>query len=376
MAVLHLAVQRRFQSFTLAVDENLALDGITAMFGPSGSGKTTLLRIIAGLDRDATGRVVLGDDVWQDDARGVFVPPHKRGVGYVFQDARLFSHLSVAENLRYAERRSRAQPLRIGYDDVVAALDLAPLLDRRPAGLSGGEQQRVAIGRTLLTRPRLLLMDEPLAALDARRKAAILPYVERLPEAFGVPIIYVTHAIAEATQISARMVLLSAGRVSAMGSVTEVMERLDLYPMTGRFEAGAVLATRVVGHDPSFMLTSLDLAGQRIVIPALDLPPGTEVRLRIRARDVTLATEKPGRISIRNILSGMVAEIAEEADTAYAEVLVDLGGAHIRARLTRHAVADLALAPGRPVFALIKSVAIDRRMIAAGAGGMAIEEDV
>ncbi len=219
-------------------------------------------------------------------------------------------------------------------------------------------------------------MDEPLAALDAKRKAAILPYVERLPEAFGVPIIYVTHAIAEATQISARMVLLSGGQVSATGSVTEVMERLDLYPMTGRFEAGAVLTTQVAAHDPSFMLTNLDLAGQRIVIPALDLPLGTEVRLRIRARDVTLATEKPSRISIRNILSGTVAEVAEEADTAYAEVLVDLGGAHIRARLTRHAVADLALAPGRPVFALIKSVAIDRRMIAAGAGGIAIEEDV
>ena len=376
MAVLHLAVERRLPSLTLAVTEDLALDGITALFGPSGSGKTTLLRIIAGLDRDATGRVALGDDVWQDDARGAFVPPHKRGVGYVFQDARLFSHLSVAENLRYAERRSRTQRLRIDFDDVVAALDLAPLLDRRPAGLSGGEKQRVAIGRTLLTRPRLLLMDEPLAALDAKRKAAILPYVERLPEAFGVPIIYVTHAIAEATQISARMVLLSGGQVSATGSVTEVMERLDLYPMTGRFEAGAVLTTQVAAHDPSFMLTNLDLAGQRIVIPALDLPLGTEVRLRIRARDVTLATEKPSRISIRNILSGTVAEVAEEADTAYAEVLVDLGGAHIRARLTRHAVADLALAPGRPVFALIKSVAIDRRMIAAGAGGMPIEEDV
>ena len=376
MAVLHLAVERRLPSLTLTVTEDLALDGITALFGPSGSGKTTLLRIIAGLDRDATGRVALGDDVWQDDARGAFVPPHKRGVGYVFQDARLFSHLSVAENLRYAERRSRTQRLRIDFDDVVAALDLAPLLDRRPAGLSGGEKQRVAIGRTLLTRPRLLLMDEPLAALDAKRKAAILPYVERLPEAFGVPIIYVTHAIAEATQISARMVLLSGGQVSATGSVTEVMERLDLYPMTGRFEAGAVLTTQVAAHDPSFMLTNLDLAGQRIVIPALDLPLGTEVRLRIRARDVTLATEKPSRISIRNILSGTVAEVAEEADTAYAEVLVDLGGAHIRARLTRHAVADLALAPGRPVFALIKSVAIDRRMIAAGAGGMPIEEDV
>ena len=376
MAVLHLAIERAFQAFTLTVDDDLVLDGITAMFGPSGSGKTTLLRIIAGLERDATGRVAFLDDVWQDAARGIFVPPHKRGVGYVFQDARLFAHLSVAANLRYAERRSRRESRRIDFDDVVAALDLAPLLDRRPAGLSGGEQQRVAIGRTLLARPRLLLMDEPLAALDAKRKAAILPYIERLPVTFGVPIIYVTHAIAEATQISSRMVLLSDGRVSASGSVTEVMERLDLYPMTGRFEAGAVLATRVAAHDPSFMLTSLDLAGQTVVVPAVDLPVGADVRLRIRARDVALATERPRGISIRNILSGRVAEVAEEPDTAFAEVLVDLGGAHIRARLTRHAVADLSLTPGRPVFALIKSVAIDRRMIAAGPGGMAIEEDV
>jgi molybdate transport system ATP-binding protein len=375
MTILHIGIERRFPAFALTVAEDLALDGITAMFGPSGSGKTTLLRIIAGLDRAASGRIALGDDVWQDDARGIFVPPHRRGVGYVFQDARLFSHLSVAENLRYAERRSRKESRRIEFDDVVRALDLAPLLNRRPAGLSGGEQQRVAIGRTLLARPRLLLMDEPLAALDARRKAAILPYVERLPEAFGVPIIYVTHAIAEATQIASRMILLSGGRVSAVGSVTEVMERLDLYPMTGRFEAGAVLATHVAGHDPAFMLTGLDLAGQKIVVPALDLPVGAPIRLRIRARDVALATERPAGISIRNILSGTVAAIAEEADTAFAEVLVDLGGAHIRARLTRHAVADLSLAPGRPVFALIKSVAIDRHMMAEGAGGAAREED-
>ena len=212
-------------------------------------------------------------------------------------------------------------------------------------------------------------MDEPLAALDMRRKAAILPYVETLPERFGVPVLYVTHAIAEVAQISQTMVLLSDGRVTAHGPVTEVMERLDLYPMTGRFEAGVVLAARVTGHDETYRLSVLAVAGQSVVVPILELPTGADLRLRIRARDVALATEKPGGISIRNVLAGTIAEIAEEPDTAFAEVLVEIGeGQHLRARLTRQAVAELKLVPGRRVFGLIKSVAIDRRMIAPGAG--------
>jgi len=375
MPVLHVDIERQFRDFTLAVDRDIALDGITAVFGASGSGKTTLLRAIAGLDRGVAGTIRFAGQVWQDDAAGVFVPPHKRGVGYVFQDARLFSHLNVAANLRYAARRSRRESRRIEFDDVVDALDLALLLDRQTAALSGGERQRVAIGRTLLARPQLLLMDEPLAALDLRRKASILPYIELLPQTFGVPVLYVTHAIAEVAQISQWMVLLSAGRVSATGPVTELMERIDLYPMTGRFEAGVVLTARVTGHDAAYRLTDLDIVGQHVVMPALDLPVGGAVRLRIRARDVALATQKPEGISIRNVLAGTVIEVAEEADTAFAEVLVDLGGAHVRARLTRRSVADLSLAPGRPVFALIKSVAIDRRMIVAGGGAGGAEVD-
>jgi molybdate transport system ATP-binding protein len=251
---------------------------------------------------------------------------------------------------------------------VVEALDLAPLLDRATGALSGGERQRVAIGRTLLSRPQLLLMDEPLAALDLRRKAAILPYIERLPEMFGVPILYVTHAIGELTQISQTMILLSEGQVSAVGPVAELMERLDLYPMTGRFEAGVVLDARVTGHDSVYRLTDLDVAGQQMIVPAIEMPVDSMLRLRIRARDVSLAIQPPAGISIRNVLKGTIAEIAEEPDTAFAEALVDLGGAHLRARLTRKSVRDLSLAVGRPVFALIKSVAIDRRMIVPGTG--------
>jgi molybdate transport system ATP-binding protein len=368
MPVLEIDIQRPFGAFTLSVAQEIGLDGITGVFGASGSGKTTLLRAIAGLDRGVAGRIRFAGQVWQDDTRRLFVPPHRRGVGYVFQDARLFSHLSVAANLRYAARRARRESRPIEFDDVVDALDLAPLLDRQTTALSGGEQQRVAIGRTLLARPQLLLMDEPLAALDIRRKAAILPYIERLPQTFGVPVLYVTHAIAEVAQIAQWMVLISEGQVSATGPVTELMERIDLYPMTGRFEAGVVLAARVTGHDTTYHLTDLDVAGQAMVMPALDLPVGGEVRLRIRARDVALATLRPDAISIRNVLAGTVAEIAAEPETAFAEVLVDLGGAHVRARLTRRSVADLALAPGRPVFALLKSVAIDRRMIVASVG--------
>jgi len=366
MPVLEIDIERPFGKFTLTAAKEIGLDGITAVFGASGSGKTTLLRAVAGLDRGVAGRIRFAGQVWQDDARRIFVPPHKRGVGYVFQDARLFSHLSVAANLRYAARRARRESRPIDFDDVVDALDLGPLLDRQTPALSGGERQRVAIGRTLLARPQLLLMDEPLAALDIRRRAAILPYIERLPQTFGVPVLYVTHAIAEVAQISQWMLLLSDGRVSATGPVTELMERIDLFPMTGRFEAGVVLSARVTGHDTTYHLTDLDVAGQHMVMPALDLPVGGEVRLRIRARDVALATQRPDGISIRNVLAGTVAEVAAEPETAFAEVLVDLGGAHVRARLTRRSVADLALAPGRPVFALLKSVAIDRRMIVAG----------
>jgi molybdate transport system ATP-binding protein len=229
--------------------------------------------------------------------------------------------------------------------------------------LSGGERQRVAIGRTLLTRPRLLLMDEPLAALDLTRKAEILPYIERLPQAFHVPVIYVTHTIDEVTRLADRMLALSSGRVVTYGPVAESLERLDLQAVTGRFEAGVVLTARVTKHDDRFRLTHLDHHGQDIIMPMADLAIGDDVRLRIRARDVALATQRPTGISVRNILSGTIAEIAEESDTAFAETLVDIGHAKIRARVTRSAVAELELAPGKLVFALVKSISFDRRAL-------------
>jgi len=370
MTPLDVEVRVAFKSFALDLTQRFDLDGITALFGPSGSGKSTLLRAISGLERGAEGRVAFAGETWLDSATGRFVPAHRRGVGYVFQDARLFPHLSVAGNLRYASRRATAASASAGadFDSVVATLDLAPLLDRRPDNLSGGERQRVAIGRTLLSRPRLLLMDEPLASLDLPRKAEILAYVERLPAAFGVPVIYVTHAIDEVARLARRMVVLAEGRAVAAGPVSELLERLDLQPATGRFEAGVVLRARVVAHDRAWHLTRLEHHGQTIEMPQVDLPLGSEVPLRVRARDVALATERPWGLSIRNVLAGRVVEIRAEPDTAFAETLVDIGGGRLRARITRASVAALDLAPGRPVFALVKSIAFDRRIMAASGG--------
>jgi molybdate transport system ATP-binding protein len=363
MVEIDLDVRIAFGGFDLDVKHRMPLDGITALFGPSGCGKSTLLRIISGLERTAQGTIHFSDEVWQDASRGVFVPPHKRGVGYVFQDTRLFPHLTVEGNLRYADKRSQAIDSSIRIEGVVTALDLAPLMNRRPQSLSGGERQRVAIARTLLTRPRLLLMDEPLAALDLKRKAEILPYIERLPQAFRVPIIYVTHSIDEVTRLAGRMLALVNGRMLTYGPIADSLERLDLQAVTGRFEAGVVLTARVVKHDEHFRLTHLDHHGQEIIMPMANLAVGDDVRLRIRARDVALATQRPQGLSVRNILSGTITEIAEEPHTAFAETLVDIGQAKIRARVTRAAVAELELTTGKHVFALVKSIAFDRRAL-------------
>ena len=319
-----------------------------------------LLRVIAGLEPHSRGHVAFDGAVWQDDA--LFVPPHRRGVGLVFQDARLFPHLSVRGNLRYAARRAPRGADAPGIDSVVAMLDLQPLLDRPGDVLSGGEIQRVAIARALLAAPRLLLLDEPVAALDATRKAETLAVVERLRDAAGVPIVYVTHAVDELTRLADTMVLLSDGKVAALGPVESLMERLDLRPLTGRFEAGAVLPARVLRHDDTHALTLVAAGGHELRVPRLALEPGRSLRIRIRARDVVLANDVPDGLSIRNVLCGRVTEITAESG-AFAEVGVAVDDAVLVARVTREAVARLGLAPGKPVCALIKTVALDRRSL-------------
>ena len=361
MTALCVDIRLTYPDFSLEVAQEFPGDGITALFGPSGCGKSTLLRVMAGFETRARGRVTCGDELWQDGR--TFVAPHRRGLGFVFQDAQLFAHLTARGNLDYAHRRAGRVAARYSFDDVVDVLDLAALFSRRAGQLSGGERQRVAIGRMLLARPRFLLMDEPLAALDTRRKAEILPYIARLPKTFGLPVIYVTHALAEVTQICDRIVALDAGRVVATGGVAETLERLDLDAVQGRFEGGAVLLGRVAAQDKALHMSRIDLGGPMLEVPEIGLPIGDSVRLRVRARDVSLALAPLEGVSIRNQLAARVLSITAEPATAYVEVLLDLGPQHLRARITRAAVQELALAEGQDVIALVKSVAFDRQAL-------------
>ncbi|MCH9806212.1 MAG: molybdenum ABC transporter ATP-binding protein [Alphaproteobacteria bacterium] len=357
--VLSFRFRLRFEDFEVALAHDMRLVGITALFGHSGSGKSSTLRVLAGLETEADGTISFDGEPWQSPAPdNVFIPPHQRCVGFVFQDAALFPHLSVAGNLAYAESRACQRQNTTDLAKVVDRLDLEPLLQRHPTSLSGGERQRVALGRALLTRPRLMLLDEPMSALDTRRKAEILPYIAGLPAEFGVPVIYVTHSVDEVAYLADTMIVLSKGRKVADGPVAQTLARLDLGPATGRFEAGVVLDARIEGHDREFYLTNLDVGGATLSVPLVDAAIGTPVRLRIRARDVILARVEPKQISSRNVLRGTIQEIAEEPETPFAETLVDVPGGVIRARLTRASVADLELSPGTPVYALIKSISL------------------
>ena len=362
---LDFALRREAPGFTLDAAATLPMRGVTAVFGPSGGGKSTLLRCLAGLDA-AHGHVRFGAEIWQGGRRPV--PPHRRRIGYVSQDARLFDHLTVAGNLAYAARRAGAS--RAERDAAAEALDLGPLLSRRPEGLSGGERQRAAIARALVGRPRLLLMDEPLSALDRRRKAAILPHIAQAAALVGAPVLYVTHAVDEAAQLASRVMLMEAGRVTAEGPAAQILSGPEFEHAAGRFEAGALVEAEVTGHDAGVRLTRLTLCGQRLSMPMLGgLAAGTRVRLRIRARDVALAVARPEGISIRNVLAGRIAALEVEEDTAFAEAVLDLGGQTLRARLTREAAAELQLAEGREAFALVKSISFDRRGMAAPPAG-------
>lgn len=345
--------------FRLDVAERVPFAGITGVFGPSASGKSTLLRALAGFE-PARGHIVVAGETWLDTARGVAMPPFRRRCGFLFQDARLFAHLDVAGNLRYASRRAGNVDPAISFDDVVGAFDLEPLLPRRVDALSGGERQRVALARTLLTRPTLLLLDEPLAALDLYRKAEILPYLESLSARFHVPTLYVSHAIDEVARLADRTLVLTDGRVRAFGPTPAVLERLDVQSIAGPLEASVVIEARVTGHDTGYRLTRLDVGGEAISLPeASHLDVGATARLRIRARDVAVATARPRALSIRNVLEGTVAELVTDPDSPFAEVLVDVGGEHVRARITRAAADDLGLETGQSVFALVKSVSLD-----------------
>ncbi|MBA3564934.1 MAG: molybdenum ABC transporter ATP-binding protein [Gammaproteobacteria bacterium] len=334
-------------------------DGLLALFGRSGAGKTSLINTIAGLLRPDRGRIAVGGEVLFDSKSRIDVPKHRRRVGYVFQEPRLFPHLSVRRNLLYGRRFCPAAERYVELDRVLELLGLGVLLERRPGLLSGGEKQRVAIGRALLASPRILLMDEPLASLDAERKEEIFPYIERLRYESRVPIVYVSHAIAEVTRLATTVALMADGRITACGPVGEIMSRPDPRG-PGRHEAGAVFDALVTGHDEAFALTHLNFAGGELRVPLLDMPKGSAIRVRIRARDVIVSILPPAGLSTLNIFRGEIMQLVE-GDGTSAELRIGLGDAFLLASVTRKSVADLQLEPGRDVFALVKSVAFDDR---------------
>ena len=358
MSTLSLNVALERPSFALQINHELALTGITALFGPSGAGKTTLLRVIAGLERDVRGRVTFDGEAWQTDAARV--PTHRRGIGYVFQDGRLFSHLSVEQNLRFAMARTMGRR-SIDFGAAVDALDLGALLARRTPTLSGGEQQRVAIARALLTSPRLMLMDEPLSSLDVARKREIVPHIERLPELFGVPVLYVTHNVDEVARLANDVVLLVEGRIAAQGTVAEIFERSDLGAFTGGLEAGVVLRSQVTAYDNG--VATLRIGTQQLRVPMASVQVGTIRPLRIHARDVAIATVRPEKLSIRNVLAARILAI-ETGANLNVELLLNVDGEHLRARITADALQELELSVGQQVFALVKSVALESSLSA------------
>jgi molybdate transport system ATP-binding protein len=351
-----------YPTFHLRTDLNVPAAGITAIFGQSGSGKTTFLRCLAGLERSPTGYMRLGDDVWQDESERVYVPIHTRPIGYVFQEPRLFPHLSVRSNLLYGYKRTPPAARRIAPEQVVDILGIAEILDRRPHKLSGGEQQRVAIGRALLTSPRLLLLDEPLASLDIKRKREILPFIRRLHNELGVPIVYVSHAITEIVQLADVVVFLKEGKLVATGPLNEVFSSLDPGGgHLGRARIGAVLDTQVTGHEPEVGLTRLDFQGQALYVPLQRQSRGNFVRVHILASDVSITLGPPtSPTSVLNILTATIVEI-QEVDDFLVDVRLDIG-APLIASITRKSVANLHLKPGQAVHAHIKSVALNEEL--------------
>ena len=334
--------------------------GVTALFGPSGSGKSTLVGLIAGLARPVRGRIAVGGQVLFDSAAGIDVPPHRRRVAVVFQEARLFPHLTVRQNLLYGRWFTPRGERYGSFDGVVGLLGIAPLLARRPAGLSGGEKQRVAIGRALLASPRLLVMDEPLASLDHARRLEILPYIERLRDELRLPIVYVSHATDEVLRLASNVVALAGGRVIASGATEAILGEAALRSAIAGFEPGSVVVARVREHRSAYGLTVLAHPAGDLRIPEIDAPVGTAVRLRILARDVSLATQRPDGLSIRNVLAATIVAIAD-GSAPVVDVVLDLHGDRLIARITREAVEALGLAAGQAVHALVKAVSFEPR---------------
>jgi len=354
-----LEVETRHRLGGFSVDAAFSSEGgVTALFGRSGSGKTTLINIIAGLLRPDSARILLDDDIIVDSAQGIFMSPHRRRFGYVFQEPRLFPHLSVRRNLTYGRWFAGRKDVGQSFDRIIDLLGVEPLLERSPANLSGGEKQRIAIGRALLSNPRLLLMDEPLAALDDARKAEILPYLERLRDETRIPIVYVSHSVSEVARLANRVIAIENGRVTASGDAASILSLSSLSPMIGKREAGAVIDGIIEADDDEPRLTVIRARNTLFRVPKIPHPTGNALRLHIAARDVMLATRRPEDLSALNIIAGTIVDIGSEAEGAI-DVRVDCGGNIIVSRITVFSGERLGLTIGKPVHLVIKSVALD-----------------
>jgi len=361
--MLDIDIRGRNGAFEL--DARLRSDrGITVLFGRSGCGKSTLVDMLAGLRKPESGHIRFGETTVFDRAANIDLAPERRRVGCVFQDARLFAHYDVRGNLEYGLKRRRSAGGPFRFDDVVELLEIGGLLQRRPATLSGGERQRVSIGRALLSQPTVMLLDEPLTSLDVASREQLIPFIERLGTELRLPVIFVSHVLDEVVRLGESMAVMSAGRIVASGTVEDIMSRLDLRPLTGRHEAGAVFAARVEAHDDEYGLSTLRFGErQRLQVPRVELSVGDMARVRIRARDVSLALSEPTGTSVLNAFEGTVVDSAPAGNDAQVDVMVDVG-APLTARITRKSFEKLGLSPGRKVFAMIKGVAVDRRSIA------------
>lgn len=354
---IKLALDLNYGNFSIAVDLSLPEKSITTLFGPSGAGKSTLLRCIAGLERANNGYIQIADDVWQDEKQGYFRPTSKRSLGYIFQEPRLFSHLSVQKNLEYGYNRIPKAERRVQWHDVIDVLDIAHLLQRKPSRLSGGEQQRVAIGRALLTSPKLLLMDEPLAALDPSRKQEVLPFIRQLHDLLEIPIIYVSHSLAEVLQITDEMVLLDNGSKVASGTLPKLFSNMALSRYLGDM-SGSILETTVTSYDKLFSLNHLTFEGGVLQIPGEARETGSLLRIQILARHVGIALKKPEMSSFLNILPAKIIAIDASNETAHTVQLTLDVGVPLLANISKKSLHDLALKTNDPCYALIKAVSV------------------
>jgi molybdate transport system ATP-binding protein len=355
--MLIVQLRKRRGDFALDVNFSAPTPGVTALFGRSGCGKSTLIALLAGLLTPDAGRIQIGEDVLYDSARHLSVAAHRRRIGVMFQDARLFPHLSVLGNLKYGARRvPSGTPARVGFDEVVSLLALGQLLGRRPRQLSGGEQQRVALGRALLSQPRALLLDEPLASLDLARREEVLPYLERLRDALAIPLVYVSHQFDEVLRLATRVVLLDAGRIVADGDIATVSRDPALRAIVGPDAVGAVLSGRVEQIDAGF--AHLRVGDATLNVEYEGAAVGQRIQIQVLARDVIVATELPRGLSVRNVVAARVVSITPDAGRAVL-VELDIGrSASLLARITLRASQELALRSDKQVWALIKSVSL------------------